>query len=118
MVIVHRGEIWWANLPASQWSEPGFKRPVFIIQSNPFNESNISTTIAAVITSNLKLAQAPGNILLSKSESLLSKDSVINVSQIITLDKTVLTEFISKPNAQVLKQVNQGLELILGLHCS
>lgn len=110
-----KGEIWWASLGEPRGSEPGFRRPVVIVSSNEFNDSRINTVLAAVITSNLHLADAPGNILLQKKSSKLAKDSVINVSQIITIDKIFLTEKISKLNAQYLNALDAGLGLVLGL---
>ena len=108
-----RGEIWWASLPAPAGSGPGFRRPVLIVQSNPFNDSRIATVIVAVITSNLALAAAPGNVRLGKSESGLRKPSVVNVSQIVTLDRTLLTARIRHVGASVLDRVNRGLRLVL-----
>ncbi len=110
-----KGEIWWASLGEPRGSEPGFRRPVVIVSSNDFNDSRINTVLAAVITSNLYLADAPGNVLLQKKFSKLTKDSVINVSQIITLDKEFLTEKISKLNTQYLNALDAGLGLVLGL---
>ena len=91
-MVVQRGEIWWANLPEPVGSEPGFRRPILVIQSDDFNRSRIATIIALVITSNIKLAQAPGNVLLPSKVTGLSKDSVANVSQVITIDKSFLSE--------------------------
>ena len=110
-----RGEIWWANLPAPSGSGPGFRRPVIIIQSDAFNKSKINTIICAVITSNTKLANAPGNVLLSKNESNLSKESVINVSKIITLDKSILTECVGTVNKNKIKQIENGIKLVFDL---
>ena len=87
-----RGEIWWASLPAPSGSGPGYRRPVLIIQSNPFNLSRISTVIVAAITSNLSLADAPGNVRVGKADSGLSRPSVVNVSQIVTVDRSLLTQ--------------------------
>ncbi len=84
---MYRGEIWWANLPEPVGSEPGYNRPVLVIQDDTFTQSNINTVIVVIITSNLNLAAAPGNVLLRKAASGLPKDSVANVSQILTLDK-------------------------------
>jgi mRNA interferase MazF len=112
---VRRGEIWWASLPEPQGSGPGFRRPVLVIQSNPFNESRIRTVIVAVITSNLRLADAPGNVLLNTGESRLPRASVINVSQILTLDKSFLTERVSMLPIGVIERINAGLELALDL---
>jgi mRNA interferase MazF len=114
-MVIKRGEIWWAALPEPRGSEPGFRRPVVIVSSNNFNESNINTVLAAIITSNLWLADSPGNVLLPKKLSKLSKDSVINVSQIITLDKAFISEKVSRLNTQQLNDLNDGLKLVLAL---
>ena len=110
-----KGEIWWASLGEPRGSEPGFRRPVIIVSSNDFNASRINTVLAAVVTSNLRLADAPGNILLGKKHSGLPKDSVINVSQLITVDKKFLTEKISRLNTQQLNAMNESLRLVLDL---
>ena len=110
-----KGEIWWASLPEPRGSEPGFRRPVVIVSSNEFNASRINTVLVATITSNLRLAQAPGNIKLTRKSSKLDQDSVINVSQIITIDKSVLTEKVSKLNQQSFNLLNEGLLLVMGL---
>ena len=110
-----RGEIWWASLDEPRKSEPGYRRPVVIVSANEFNQSKIQTVIAAVITSNLRLADAPGNFKLSKASSHLTKDSVVNVSQVITLDKIFLTEKVGKLNAQQIHALNEGLKLVLSL---
>lgn len=110
-----RGEVWWATLPPPSGSGPGFRRPVLIIQSDPFNESRISTAIVAVITSNLGLADAPGNVRTSKAESGLSKPSVVNVSQLLTVDKALLTERLRPLPAATLMRIDNGLRLVLGL---
>ena len=114
-MVVQRGEIWWANLPEPVGSEPGFRRPVLVIQSNDFNRSRIATVIALVITSNIKLAQAPGNVLLPSKVTGLSKDSVANVSQVITIDKSFLTENIATIPSYLLEQVENGIRLVMGL---
>jgi mRNA interferase MazF len=110
-----RGEVWWASLPEPTGSGPGFRRPVVIVQSNPFNESRISTVVVAVVTSNLALAGAPGNVRIGKSDSGLPKASVVNVSQLLTLDRGLLTDRIKPLPSKVLGQVNEGLQLVLGL---
>jgi mRNA interferase MazF len=112
---VKRGEIWWASLPVPQGSEPGYRRPVVIIQSDAFNRSRIATVIVATITSNLGLAAAPGNILLRKRKTALSRDSVINVSQILNLDRRFLTEKAGRLTDKELTQVEDGMRLVLGL---
>ena len=110
-----RGEVWWADLPEPAASEPGFRRPVLILQSNDFNRSRISTVIAAAITSNLKLANAPGNVALSKRSVNLGKESVVNVSQIVTLDKSFLSERIGSLQPAKLREVEEGIRLVLAL---
>ena len=110
-----RGEIWWASLPNPVGSGPGFKRPVLVVQSNAFNDSKIATVVVAVITSNLVLADAPGNLRISKADSGLAQASVVNVSQIITIDKSVLTAKIKMLAASAMTAVDQGLKLVLAL---
>lgn len=112
---MRRGEIWWASLPDPQGSGPGFRRPVLVIQNDPFNASRIRTVIVATITSNLRLAEAPGNVLLDMGESGLPRDSVINVSQVLTLDKSFLTERVSALQSEAMARVDNGLKLVLGL---
>ncbi len=111
-----KGEIWWADLDKPRGSEPGYRRPVVIVQSDDFNKSNISTILVAVITSNLIFAKAPGNIKLGINKSIgLKKESVINVSQIITLDKSYLTEKAGKLNTIKNQELVAGLKLILDI---
>jgi mRNA interferase MazF len=110
-----RGEIWWASLPSPTGSGPGFRRPVLVIQSNPFNQSRIATVIVAVITSNLALADAPGNVRIGKAESGLAKPSVVNISQLYTLDRELLTERVRALPAEAVRDVNDGLRVVLGL---
>lgn len=112
---MQRGEIWWANLSTPRGSEPGYRRPVLILQQDDFNRSRIATVIAAILTSHLRLQAAPGNVFLSARDSGLPKDSVANVSQIVTLDKAVLTERVASISAARLKQIENGIRLVLGL---
>ncbi len=112
---MQRGEIWWANLPTPRRSEPGYRRPVLIIQQDDFNRSRIATVIAAVLTSNLRLQAAPGNVLLRSRDSGLPKDSVVNVSQLATLDKSILTERVAAVPSVRMKQIENGVRLVLGL---
>jgi mRNA interferase MazF len=114
-MVMHRGEIWWASFPEPKGSEPGYRRPVLIIQSNEFNRSKINTVIAALITSNLALASAPGNVHLGSRSSGLPKESVVNISQLITVDKLFLTEKIKSIDPQKMKEVEDGLRLILAI---
>lgn len=112
---MHRGEVWWAELPMPRGSEPGYRRPVLIIQTDHFNRSNISTIVVVSITSNLNLGQVPGNVTLPRKETGLSKDSVANVSQVLTFDKTFFVDCIGTLPAALFHKVEAGLRLILGL---
>jgi mRNA interferase MazF len=110
-----RGEIWWASLPVPVGSQPGFRRPVLIIQSNEFNQSRIQTLLVLAITSNTKLAQATGNVLLPRKESGLAKESVANVSQVLTVDKSFLSERVGHLSAPFMQRVDAGLRIVLAL---
>lgn len=110
-----RGEIWWANLPPAAGTGPGFRRPVLVVQSNAFNNSKISTVLAAVVTSDLALSDAPGNVRLRKSDSGLPKVSVVNVSQIVTLDRHFLGKRVGSLASGVMQCVDEGLKLVLGI---
>lgn len=112
---MQRGEIWWASLATPQGSSPGYRRPILIVQSNEFNRSRINTVVAVVITSNLQLAAAPGNLRLPARASGLKKSSVVNVSQIITVDKTYLTERVGLLKKHHMQEVDEGLQLVLAL---
>ena len=114
-MVIHRGSIWWANLPSPTGASPGYRRPILILQANAFNNSRIATVIGVVVTSNLRLAAAPGNVLLRSNESSLPRDSVVNVSQIITLDKDDLEEPIGVVSARTLRTIEQGIRLVLDL---
>ena len=108
-----RGEIWWATLPDPAGSGPGFRRPVLVIQKDAFNESAISTVVVVVITKNLRLAEAPGNVKLPKKSTGLPHDSVANISQIITIDKLFLMECVGTLPRAFFERVEAGLKLIL-----
>ncbi len=112
---MRRGELWWAALPEPVGSGPGMRRPVVVVQANPFNESRISTVIVAIVTSNLALAEAPGNVRLGKADSRLLKPSVINVSQLLTIDRALLVENITTLPMRVMERVNLGLRLVLSV---
>lgn len=112
---VHRGEIWWADLPDPRGSEPGYRRPVLIVQANSFNRSRIQTVIVAVITGNVQLADAPGNVLLPARAGGLPRDSVINVSQLLTLHRAFLTSHASTLAPRLQASVDAGLRLVLEL---
>jgi mRNA interferase MazF len=112
---MRRGEIWWAALPAPSGSEPGYKRPLLIVQSDDFNRSRIRTVIAVIVTSNLSLSDAPGNVFLPQKSSGLFKDSVANVSQMVTIDKSFLIEKAGKLRISELLEVEAGIRLVLSL---
>ena len=112
---MQRGDIWWATLIPPTGSEPGYRRPVLIVQSDDFNKSRISTIVVAMLTSNLRLKAAPGNVFLAKRSTKLPKDSVADVSQVVTLDKSFLTIRLSRLSANMMKQVDDGLRLVLNL---
>ena len=112
---MRRGEIWWASLPDPQGSGPGYRRPVVVIQSDSFNESRINTVIAAILTSNLNLAAAPGNVMIERRVSMLPADSIVNVSQVLTIDRSLLTEVVSKLPDRIMDTIDGGLRLVLNL---
>ena len=112
--MVKRGEIWWAELLVPTGSEPGYRRPILIIQSDDFNRSKIRTVVALAIMSNLNLAAAPGNVPLARRGTGLTKKSVVNVSQIVTLDRRFLSERVGPVSDTVLAQIETGLRLVLG----
>jgi mRNA interferase MazF len=110
---IQRGEIWWADLPQPRRSERGYRRPVLVVQADSFNLSTIQTAIVAAITSNVELAGAPGNVLLPARSAGLPRDAVVNVSQLLTLDRSFLSEHAGTLPARVLRAVDEGLRLVL-----
>jgi mRNA interferase MazF len=112
---MQRGDIWWAELPEPQGSGSGYRRPVLVVQADAFTRSRIATVIVAAITGNLRLATAPGNVFVPATESGLPQDSVVNVSQIITLDKRILDEYVERVSARTMSQVEEGIRLVLDL---
>ena len=114
-MVVERGEVWWADLGAPVGAEPGYRRPVVVVQSDAFNRSRIDTTIAVILTSNRQLLDAPGNVLIQAKQSGLSKDSVANVSQLVTLDLVTLTERVGRVPKRLLARIDDGLRLVLAL---
>lgn len=102
-------------MPESAPSEPGYRRPVLVVQSDDFNRSRIRTVVAVALTTNLRLEAAPGNLLLTREETGLPRDSVVNVSQVVTLDKTFLEERVGRIDAQAMLAVENGLRLVLAL---
>jgi mRNA interferase MazF len=114
-MVVERGQIWWADLDEPRGSEPGLRRPLLVVQDDAFNRSRLNTVIAVVLTSNLRLVDAPGNVLIPAKAAGLPKDSVANVSQIITIDRDFLNEPAGKLPRQLMKTVEDGLRTVLGL---
>ena len=110
-----RGELWWADFDIPFGSEPGYKRPVLIIQNDFFNNSKINTTIVIPLTTNLILADAPGNILITKHESKLKKDSVITISQIEVIDRQRLVEKITKIDKTIIEKIENNILFVLGI---
>lgn len=115
MVALQHGQIWWADLGDPQGSQPGYRRPILIIQDDHFNQSRLATVIVLSLTSNLRYQEMPGNIFLSRQDSGLAKDSVINITQISTIDKTWLDEYVSELSWTIMSQVDEGLRLVFGL---
>ena len=112
---MRRGEVWWASLGPPRGSGPGYRRPFVIVQSNDFTESTIRTVIGAVVTTNTRLAAAPGNVLLRRRDTGLRSDSVANVSQLVTVSKEFLTERIGRLAPAALQQLDEGLRRALSL---
>jgi mRNA interferase MazF len=112
---IRRGEIWWADLAEPRGSEPGFHRPLVIVQADGFNRSRIATVLAVVLTSNLRLVDAPGNVLIPAKAGGLPKDSVANVSQLITVDRDFLEKRTGKLPPRLMAAVDAGLKLVLAL---
>ncbi|MDR2482559.1 MAG: type II toxin-antitoxin system PemK/MazF family toxin [Treponema sp.] len=110
-----KGEIWWAELPTARGSEPAKTRPVLIVQCDMMNRSSLHTVICAAITSNLALEHAPGNFRLEKSVSGLEKTSVINFSQIVTIDKAFLRECVRTLPKLVAQRIDQSLKTVFGI---
>jgi len=113
-VTIAQGDVWWADLPEASGSGPGFRRPVVVVQGDALNRSRIASVVCVALTSNLKWATAPGNILLPSSATGLPKESVANVSQLVTLDETDLTERTGKLSRSKLELVLSGIDVVLG----
>lgn len=112
-MTIKQGDIYWINLVAPKGSEPGYRHPHVVIQNNIFNVSKINTVVVCALTSNPKRAAAPGNVLLKKGEGNLPKDSVVNISQVITVNKSDLTEKIGSLSAAKLKEIIEGVKLLI-----
>ena len=114
MVDITQGDVWWAELPEPTGSGPGFRRPIVVVQGNHLNRSRIATVVCVPLTSNTIWAGAPGNVLLSGKMTGLSRDSVANVSQIVTLDRSLLTERAGRLGPKPVTQILHGIDVILG----
>lgn len=112
-MVIRQGEVYWVELDEPKGSEPGYRHPFVIVQNDAFNKSNINTVVACMLTSNAKLASSPGNILLSKGDANLSKASVVNVTQILTLNKSDLKQKIGQLQKEKINQIIDGIEYLL-----
>ncbi len=113
-MVVSQGDVWWTDVLDPTGSEAGYRRPVIVVQGDPLNRSRIATVVCVVVTSNLKWAKAPGNVRLSARESGLPRESVANVSQILTLDRSRLTEHVGRVGAAKLDMILDGIDVTLG----
>lgn len=113
-MVITQGDIWWADIPAPTGSGPGFRRPVLVVQRDALNQSRIATIVCVPLTSNLKWAAAPGNVQLPASVSGLPKDSVANVSQIVSLDRGLLSERTGRLSRSKMDMVLTGIDIVLG----
>ncbi|MEX2183384.1 MAG: type II toxin-antitoxin system PemK/MazF family toxin [Chloroflexota bacterium] len=112
--MIAQGEVWWADLVDPAGSEPGFRRPVVVVQGDAFNASTLQTVVCVALTSNLRWADAPGNVLLPARATGLPKPSVANVSQVVTLDRGALAERVGRLSASRLELVLAGIDVLLG----
>jgi len=113
-VVITQGDVWWADLASPTGSEPGFRRPVVVVQGDAFNRSRIGTVVCVPLTSNIRWADAPGNVLLSRAATGLPKDSVANVSQVVTLDRCVLADRAGRLSRSKLEAILEGIDIVLG----
>ena len=112
-MVINQGDIYWIDFDEPAGSEPGYRHPHVVVQNNLFNRSNIKTVVVCALTSNLKRANAPGNVLLGREETNLPKDSVVNVSQIFTVDKSQLDEYVGTLSARRVQEILNGIKLVL-----
>ncbi len=112
-MVIRQGDIFWVDLGTPSGSAPGFRHPHVVVQNNLFNQSKINTVVVCALTSNLKQAGAPGNVFLSKGEASLTKASVVNISQIVTVDKSDLTEKIGTLSPSRVDQITDGIKLLI-----
>ncbi len=112
-MVIRQGDVYWVDLDEPSGSQPGYRHPHVVIQNNLFNSSQIRTVIVLALTSNIKRANAPGNILLDKGEANLPKQSVVNVSQVFTVDKSQLDEYIGTLSANRVREILNGIKLVI-----
>ncbi len=112
---MQRGQVWWAELPEPAGSDPGFRRPVVIIQADPLNRSRVSTVVVAAITSNLRLRSFPGNVYVSPRDTGLDRPSVVNASQLATLGRNRLIRHVGNVASAKMREIDHGLRLVLAL---
>jgi mRNA interferase MazF len=113
-VVISQGDVWWADLPEPSGSGPGFRRPIVVLQGDALNRSRIGTVVCVPLTSNSRWADAPGNVRLAPEFTGLPKESVANVSQVVTLDKSVLTERVGKLPKAKTELILSGMEVVVG----
>ncbi len=114
-MVVQRRDVWWADLEEPRGSAPGFRRPILVVQADSFNRSRLRTVLGVLLTSNTRLLDAPGNVLLPARHSGLPKESVANVTQIVTLDEDYLSERTGRLPPKLMAHVDAGLKLVLDL---
>ncbi len=112
---MRRGEVWWADLDVPRGSAPGYRRPIVVVSADAYNRSRIATIVSVAVTTNLRLADAPGNVLLPRGAGGLDEDSVANVSQIVTIDKSDLDERLGRLDGPALRALDAGIRRVLGL---
>ena len=112
-MVIRQGDVWWCDLPELSGAGPGFRRPVIVVQGDPLNRSRLATAVCVPLTSNLRWAEAPGNVLLKTRATGLPKDSVANVSQIVTIDRSLLTEHVGRVPKRVLEQILEGIDVVM-----
>jgi len=112
--VIAQGDVWWADLPDPSGSGPGFRRPIVIVQGEAFNRSRIETVVSVPLTSNLRWADAPGNVLLHARSTGLPRDAVANVSQIVTIDRSLLSDLVGKLATRQLQLILAGIDIVLG----
>lgn len=113
-MVINQGDVWWADLGDPIGSEPGYHHPVLVVQGDKLNRGGVATVVCVVLTSNLRLAEAPGNVLLGARKTALEKDSVANVSQLVTIDRQELTDYVGKVPPRELERVLSGIDIVLG----